>query len=159
MPRKSRVGPGRGTEMNRPPRNPSEPIISPNHWRTIILFGILVGLPVLLGYAAALIVFKMELRTVTSITFLSVAFARLFHVFNLRESGSHVFTNHITQNRYVWGALALCTLLLLAAVYIAPVAGILDVVQLSLRDWVYVLIISLTPLILGQIGLKTGLIH
>jgi Ca2+-transporting ATPase len=48
-----------------------------------------------------------EARAVT-LSFLSLVLAQLWHVFNMRDRGTHLIRNDITRNPYVWGALALC---------------------------------------------------
>ena len=41
------VGPGSGQEMDRPPRDPKEPIMARRHWYALGILGAIVGLPVL----------------------------------------------------------------------------------------------------------------
>ena len=84
-------------------------------------------------------------------SFLTLAFAQLFHVFNMRGRRSELFANAVTRNPYVWGAVALCTALLLLAVYAPPLAGALHVVPPDLRGWALVLLASIAPLLLGTI--------
>ena len=58
-----------------------------------------------------------------TVSFLSLAFGRLWHVFNMRDRNSSLFRNEIVQNPYVWGALLICTGLLLTSVYLPGLAG------------------------------------
>jgi Ca2+-transporting ATPase len=81
---------------------------------------------------------------------LTLACAQLWHVFNMRDRESGLFRNPITRNPYVWGALALCVLLLIAAVYVPLLADVLAVVDPGLDGWALVLGMSLIPLALGQ---------
>ena len=86
--------------------------------------------------------------------FLTLAFAQLWHVFNMREPGVGFLQNDIVRNPYVWGALALCTGLILLAVYLPPLANILSVVHPGPTGWALILSMSFVPLVIGQI-LKT----
>jgi Ca2+-transporting ATPase len=76
-------------------------------------------------------------------------------VFNMRgQTQSHrsnLLHNEVTRNPYVWGALALCIALLMAAVYIPGLAQILDVSDPGLQGWALVIAMSLIPLLGGQI--------
>ena len=83
---------------------------------------------------------------------MTLAFGRLWHVFNMRSRGSNILRNEVTQNPYVWGALVLCTGLLLGAVYIPGLSDALGTTGLSWSTWGLVLVASLIPLIIGQIG-------
>jgi Ca2+-transporting ATPase len=58
--------------------------------------------------------------------------------------------NEVTSNPWVWGALGLCTLLLLAAVYLPGLRQLLETRRLDLAGWGLVLSMSLVPLLLGQ---------
>ncbi|MFZ6030168.1 MAG: cation-translocating P-type ATPase [Chloroflexota bacterium] len=136
--------------MERPPRDPQEPVLRKQHWLKIGAFSLAITLVVLSAYGLASRWLGMdEARTVT-ISFLTLAFAQLWHVFNMRERGSSFLHNDVFQNRYVWGAIVLCVFLLLGAVYLPPVATVLDVVNPGAAGWALILGMSLIPWALGQ---------
>ncbi|MBD3345250.1 MAG: HAD-IC family P-type ATPase [Chitinivibrionales bacterium] len=153
------VGPGSGNEMQHPPRAPSEPIVTRRNWRTIGIFGIIIAIPILGTFAYALRWAGMDHQKAATITFLSIAFARLWHALNLREHGSSFLKNRITRNLVVWMAIGLCIALLLIAVYVPPVARVLDVVQLSASEWGLVGLTSIIPLLLGQLAVRLGIVN
>ena len=62
-----------------------------------------------------------------TVSFLTLAFAQLWHVFNMRDKNSGFFNNAIVRNPFVWGALVLCSLLLAATVYVPLLAEVLNV--------------------------------
>jgi Ca2+-transporting ATPase len=145
------VGKGSATVMKRPPRDPSEPILTRRNWIVIGLYGLLIGVSVLAGFTLALTRFGWSVERAVTCTFLSIAFARLWHVFNMREHASGFFRNEVTRNPFVWGALLLCIVLLLAAVYISPIATVLKVVDPGVEGWALILAVSLVPVVVGQI--------
>jgi Ca2+-transporting ATPase len=112
------VSEGDPTIMRQPPRDSSQPLLTRRHWLTIGGYSLVITLSVLAALALAITWFKMGERQAVTISFLTLAFAQLWHVFNMRESGSGFFRNEITQNPFIWGALALCVGLLLLAVYL-----------------------------------------
>jgi Ca2+-transporting ATPase len=89
-------------------------------------------------------------RSVT-VSFLTLAFARLWHVFNMRDPASPPLDNDVVTNIYVWSALALCTALLLAAVYTPGVSAVLRLTAPGLTGWVLIAAISALPFATGQI--------
>ena len=62
--------------------------------------------------------------------------------------------NDVVRNIYVWGALLLCGALLAAAVYVPPLARVLDVEMPDARSWALILTFSLVPWAIGQIQLQ-----
>ena len=153
------VGPGGGNEMRRPPRAPDEGVMTPAQWRSSLVFGLIIAVPVLGTFAYCLLWADKDPVTTATLIFLSVAFARLWHVFNIRGNRSGLFFNRVTRNPFVWWALALCVLLLLGAVYIPPVAQVLEVVRLTGAEWGLVILTGFIPLILGQAALALGLVE
>lgn len=146
------LGMGEGDErvMSLPPRDPKEPLITRRKWLGIAGYGSLITASVL----GALIISKYVLglgdRESVSVSFLTLAFAQIFHVFNMRDAGSPLLRNEITRNLYVWGALALCAALILAAVFVPPAANVLGVADPGPQGWKLIAAASLTPLALGQ---------
>ena len=95
---------------------------------------------------------RMNPGQAVTVSFLTLAFAQLWHVFNMRDRGSRLLRNDITQNPYIWGALGLCTGLLLAAVYLPGLSDVLKLVNPGIQGWILVLVMSLVPLVVGQIA-------
>ncbi len=89
---------------------------------------------------------------VVTISFLTLAFGRLWHVFNMRDDGSRFFKNEINTNKYVWGALGLCTVLLLTATYLPGLSTVLRTMNIGMKGWAIVLVMSLLPVTVVQIG-------
>ena len=86
-----------------------------------------------------------------TVTFLTVAFAQLWHVFNMRHPTSGLFRNEITRNPWIWAALALCTGILVTAAYVPSLSEMLHLVAPDIEMCGIVLAMSLAPLILGLI--------
>ena len=86
-----------------------------------------------------------------TISFLTLAFAQLWHVFNMRGRGSRTFRNAVIRNPYVWIAVALCTAILLLAVYVPPLASALHVVPPDRAGWTLVVAASMAPLLVGML--------
>jgi Ca2+-transporting ATPase len=144
------MGQGDVAIMDRPPRDPKESILERRHWVLISTYGFLITIAVLGVLVIALQGLGFAREKAMTVSFLTLAFAQLWHVFNMRERGSKFAINEITRNRYVWGALLLCIGLILVAVYIPGLAVVLKVVDPGVNGWLLIIAASLFPLIVGQ---------
>jgi Ca2+-transporting ATPase len=144
------VGRGDPSKMKRPPRDPKEAIMTRAHWLAVGGYGLLIALPVLGSFGLALTWMGMETRAAVTVSFLTLAFARLWHVFNMRDPGLNPVRNEVTRNPFVWGALGLCTGLLLAAAYVPGLSLVLEMVPPDTQGWFLILGASLIPLLVGQ---------
>ncbi|MFW6110751.1 MAG: cation-translocating P-type ATPase [Thermoproteota archaeon] len=149
------LGACRGSEkiMELPPREPEEPILSRTHWSEISLYGILISAITVGAFAlgGGMNIGSMSSTKLVTVSFLTLAFAQLWHVFNMRELTSSIFKNEITENRYIWGALLLSCLILLAAVYLPGLSAILSTENPGGKGWILILGMSVIPLLLGQV--------
>jgi Ca2+-transporting ATPase len=154
------VGPGNPRVMTLPPRPAIEPILTARHWLAVGGYGVLIAAAVLGAFAVALHGLAMAREAAVTVSFLTLALAQLWHVFNMRSPGSRLFDNGIVRNRYVWGALGLCTALLIMAVCLHGLSQVLRLVPLDTTGWALVLVASSVPLLIGQ-GVKAirGLGH
>jgi Ca2+-transporting ATPase len=144
------VGEGDPSIMERPPRDPQEPIMTRRHWFAIAVYGLAITVSVLGSLALALAWLGMAEDRAVTVSFLTLACAQLWHVFNMRDRGTGFVGNAITRNPYIWGALAVCVLLLLGAVYVPVLAKVLAIVDPGLEGWGLVLGMSLIPWAVGQ---------
>jgi P-type Ca2+ transporter type 2C len=145
------VGEGNPALMERPPRDPEEPILTGWHWFTIGFYGVLIAAVVLASFLLNLRWWEIDPKLAVTISFLTLAFSRLWHVFNMRDVDSRLIVNEITRNPYVWGALALCSGLLLLAVYVPWLATVLSMANPGLQGWPVIIGVSLVPLVIIQI--------
>jgi len=75
---------------------------------------------------------------------------RISHPSNLRRAGSSFLHNDIVKNPFVAGAIVLCVVLLLAAVYLPGISDLLKTEDPTGRGWLVVLFLSLVPFAFGQ---------
>jgi Ca2+-transporting ATPase len=143
------VGEGNRSAMNEAPRDPAEPVLTRRHWWLVGGYGGVITLGTLGAFALAFVWLEMPERQAVTVSFLTLAFSQLGHVFNMRGPGSRSFRNEVTDNPFVWSALALCTGLLLAVVYLPELADILKLAPPGAGGWGLVLCLGALPLILG----------
>jgi len=147
------LGEGDASVMNQPPRDPKKPIVEKRHWLEITVFGGLITLSTLGAYWASLDYFHMPTGDATTIAFLTLALAQLWHVFNMRDLTEPKIANSVTKNPFIWAALALCVGLLASAFYTPILANIMMLSALNSFQLLLAVCASLLPLFLGQIWL------
>ena len=142
---------GSPSAMSVDPRPANEPIVTRRHWASVVGYALVIT-------AATLGAMAISLRAgataseATSVSFLTLAFAQLWHVFNMRGANSSLRKSDVTSNPWVWGALGLCVALLALAA-VGPLADVLRVVPLDGAAWVTIATMSVVPLFVGQIAL------
>jgi Ca2+-transporting ATPase len=145
------LGVGEGDErvMERSPRDPDESILMRQHWRSIVMWGAIITVPTLSVYTLAQFVYGFTDAEAVSMAFLVLASGQLFHVFNMRDPGARPWNNEITRNKWVWGAVALCILLLIVPFYIPVVREVLSLAPLGWEHLWLVAAGGLFPAVMG----------
>jgi len=144
------VGEGEKGVMQQQPRDPDQPILGQKRWTGIGAYGLLITLSVLGALYIALEYLALPDQEAVTISFLTLALAQLWHVFNMAGAEANIFNNTITRNPYVWGALVLCIGLLLLAIYVPAIAQVLQVSIPDMYGWTTIIGMSFIPLVLGQ---------
>ncbi len=145
------VGKGEASVMFDPPRSSSEPVVPGRLWLIIVGYGVLIAGTVLCAFRISLVEMSLPPERAVTITFLILAFARTWHVFNMRNFGSRILVNDVTRNPFVWGAVVLSVALLLLAAYFQPLAKVLGMVTPTAGEWAFILGMSLIPLGIVQV--------
>jgi Ca2+-transporting ATPase len=144
------VGEGDPAIMRRLPRDPREQVLERRHWSLVAAHGALITLAVLGALALAHGVLGADEPEAVTISFLTLAFAQLWHVFDMRGPRSGWLRNEITRNRWIWGALLLCSALILCAVLVPPLAVLLEIRRPTPRGWLLIAAASLAPTVVAQ---------
>lgn len=144
------VGESEEGVMQRPPRPANEPVLAGRHWRTVALFGFIITVAVLGSLALALLWLHLPQPQAITVSFLTLALAQLWHVFNLRDPAANWWRNDIVQSKYIWGAVALCVALLAVALYVPAIAHLLHLEHIGPKAVGLAFGMSLLPLLAGQ---------
>lgn len=147
------LGSGEGEKqiMREPPRKRREPILTNQLWFGIAGYGALISMTVMATLFVGMKVLNLPVAEAVTLSFLTLAFAQLWHVFNMRGDRSSIIDNTIINNRFVWGAIVLSAGLILAAVYIPSLANVLSIHPPAFNGWAVVLIFSLVPIVAGEL--------
>ncbi|TPQ35606.1 ATPase [Bradyrhizobium guangdongense] len=135
--------------LGRPPRDPKEPILGRWQWSAIVFYGAAMTLGTF-GALATSYWLGLDPQSTVTVTFLTLAFAQLWHTFNTRDPHSSLFVNEVTRNGWLWSALLLCAVLLAVPPYLPPAAHLLHLARPTADMWLVVVVFSLTPVIVTQ---------
>jgi Ca2+-transporting ATPase len=130
------------------PRKPGQAILSPKDWILVIVYAASITVSVLGTSWWDNEYLHWDPKICNNIAFLSLAFAQLWHVFNLPSSKLSFWNNEVTRNAFVWWALLLCTVLMLLFYAFEPTRAIIGLQILPLRVWLVIIGSSLVPVVI-----------
>ncbi len=99
------VGPGSADVMKRPPRRAEESVLTRHHWRSIAGWSVVIGAHVLGALSIALYYLGFEEQRAVTVSFLTLALAKLWFVLNLRDRGTRSGSNDVSQQQVDVGSL------------------------------------------------------
>lgn len=135
--------------MNRPPRNPREPLLPLRFIGLIVWQGCLLSGVTLLAYSIGLKWHGSEgegLRRATTMAFMTLALAQVLHVFNARSQSRSAFTDRLFTNGWLWAAVGTCFGLQAVAVCVPLLRKVLHTVPPTSPEWGVIVACSLAPL-------------
>ncbi|MBT8103486.1 MAG: cation-transporting P-type ATPase [Gammaproteobacteria bacterium] len=150
------VGEGSQLLMTKPPRPATERVLTRKHWILIGLHGVIMAAAVLAAMATSFYYLGFNQQQAVTVAFGTLALAQMWHVFNMRDDIKRVIDNEITRNRWIWAALAICLVLVLAAVYLPPLRDVLKLTAPGVWGWAVILPASLVPLLAAPIVSKVA---
>jgi Ca2+-transporting ATPase len=137
--------------MRRPPRPSEESILDRRQWIVVGVWSVIISVCVLGALIMAVAWLGFPTRQAVTVSFLTLAFAKLWFVLNLRDADSAWWRNDIVNNRWIWTALAACVLLLVAAVYVPVLSGVLETAAPGWTGWLTIIGVSALPMLIGQL--------
>jgi Ca2+-transporting ATPase len=142
------VEPAEAGVMRQPPRDPDAALLSGAALRAIAGYATLIAGATLAAYGLGLA--GAGPHTARTMAFMTLALAQIFHLGNARGKGPVLKPAQAFRNRWAVGAVVLSALLQVAVVAADPLARVLGVVPLALREWVLVGLLGLIPAVVGQ---------
>lgn len=141
------VDPQESDVMRRPPRHPGEGLFDPQSVRTLIVFGLLIGLITLTAFSIGA---AESLEKGRTMAFATLSLCQLVHVFNFRSMRHSVVGRAFFASRPLLGAVFVSAALQLAVLLIPAAAAVFHAVPLDGEGWFYVAALSICPLFLGE---------
>lgn len=146
------VEPTERDAMRRPPRPPREPVITLERGVRIVTHGALLAAVSIVGFALAYRWDESQEERARTTTFCILAFSQLLFALGCRSQKNTLPQLGLFTNRAIWGAIGISTLLQLLAVATPLSRRIFGTVPLELGDWRNIVLLSLVPVTLVEIG-------
>lgn len=137
--------------MKKKPINSKKSIFSDGLWEKIFVEGIMIGMLTLFAFSLGNNLFGLEVGR--TMAFVTLSMLELIHSFNVRSEES-IFKIGIFKNIYLVGAFILGTILQISVVAIPQIAKIFDVIPLNKTQWIYTILISISPIFIMEIQKK-----
>ncbi len=114
----------------------------------VIFYGSLIAI---ISFAAYLIGARSSFESGMTMAFLVLCLSQIVHALNQHSSTLSVFSSLHPKNKYLYLAMFISLAILLFVVLVPPVANFFSLVSLSFNEWVVVILLSLTPLVVVEI--------
>lgn len=137
--------------MNRKPQDSKKGIFADGLWGKIFVEGTMLGMLTLFAFSLGNNRYGLEVGR--TMAFVCLGLLELVHSFNIKSEES-IFKSGIFENIYLVGALILGTILQVGVVCIPTIATIFKLVPLNTIQWVYVVLISISPIVIMEIQKK-----
>ena len=157
------IDPGEPGVMKNKPRNPKDSLFK-GSVATLAVNGILIGILTLIGFAYGVMKYgahgvtlsnvgsnPQALMHAQTIAFVVLSGTQLIHSLNMRSKDKSIFKIGLFSNMYLIYAMLVGILLQITVIYIPPLAALFNIIPLNLMDWIVVIALSITPLIVNEI--------
>jgi len=143
------VDPAEKDIMSRKPRKKSDPLLS----KYVLKRMVIIGFIMMLG---TLFLFRLfdpanNLIKAQTVAFTALVMFQLFNVLNCRSENSSIFKVGVLGNKKLVLAIVSSIVLQLVVIYVPFFAGVFKTVPLSGIDWLYIILISSSVLVYGEI--------
>ncbi len=128
--------------MDKPPRPPSERILTKKRWTRVVVQGLVIGLVPVAGLLYGL---PRGLDFGRTVAFASLSIAEILRAFTARSEEVSLWRLPLSANPYIVPATIVSLLLVFVPIYLEPIATAFRAVPLNLNDWSIVLGLALVP--------------
>ncbi|MDY6901913.1 MAG: cation-transporting P-type ATPase [Cyanobacteriota bacterium] len=145
--------------LNRPPRNPDEPIIKRCDFERIAVESGVISASALSAYSYGLLKYGAKPQAST-ILFMSLTLAQVLHTFSCRSETHSIFEREkLPDNPYVDGAVVGSAALQLLPVFVPGLGNLLQLAPLDPFDWLVIASSAGLPLVINETtkGVTSGL--
>jgi Ca2+-transporting ATPase len=145
------VEPAEPGGMQRPPRPPSEGVITRSMALMMTFQGVIIGLLTLGAFALEYYVVGGTVERARVMAFSTTIFAQNVHAFNVRSNRYSVFQLGLFSNRWLVAAFGAVILTELAVIYVPFFQPIFKTMPLTVQDWAIVIGLGIVPLVIVEI--------
>lgn len=145
------IDPGDPDVMNENPRSPKEGLFAKGGSILLILNGVLIGLLTLAAFYIGTKIYPNSLMHAQTMAFVVLSVSQLFYSLNMRHREKSIFQLGLFTNKYLIGSILLGIILQNIVITVPFLASVFKVYPLTLKDWIFVLLLSIVPLLVNEI--------
>jgi Ca2+-transporting ATPase len=161
------IDPGDPNVMDEKPRSPKESLFARGGGISVLLNGLLIGLLTLIAFVIGARVYtgttglfpifpenisEEALRHAQTMAFVVLSVSQLVHSLNMRHTHKSIFQVGLFRNKYLIGAILLGIFLQEIVITVPFLAHAFEVYDLNGKDWGFVALLSIVPLIVNEIA-------
>ncbi|CAM4156151.1 HAD-IC family P-type ATPase [Gillisia hiemivivida] len=150
------MGKGEKVIMEQPPRDPQEQIITPLLWRSIVVYGLCITFVVTSVTLYTHFILKLPSNVVNNISFYTLVWVQLLHVFNIPSRIRSFLNNEVVHNKWVWAAIVLSLLLIVIAYMIPVIRNALSLLPLTIEQYLIVFFAGISAVVIIQVLKRIG---
>lgn len=136
--------------LERPPRDPEEPIVKTSDFQRIALESAVISASTLTAYGYGLVRYGISPRASTT-SFMTLTIAQVLHTLSCRSEDIGLFdSKKLPRNPYLEAAVAGSLAIQLVPIAFPPLRGLLKIVPLDLFDWLVIAGCAVVPLIVNE---------
>lgn len=144
------VDPKDESVMGEKPRSPKESIFAGSLWN-LLFNGALIGVITLIAFFIGMKRYSNSLMHAQTMAFMVMSISELIHSLNMRSTKKSIFSLGLFSNKLLIISIILGILLQNIILYVPILANIFNVYRLNSYDWLWVIILSLMPLLFNEI--------
>jgi len=145
------MDPGDPDVLDEKPRGPKESLFAGGGTAGVIGNGLLIGLLTLFAYRFGTYIYPGSLVHARTLAFAVLSLTQLFHAFNLRHQKRSIFGIGPFSNLFLLFAVLFGIALQVSVISVGPFAAVFKVFVLSRRDWLFVVVLGLLPILFNEI--------
>jgi len=154
------LGMGKGSKgiMRMKPRESDEPILTRNHWKATVVYGLSITMAVIGVVIYADSYLDLSDILVNNMAFYTLVMAQLFNVFNLPPAKESFFINEVTMNPWIWLSLVVSIGITSLGYFIPFLRETLSLTSLNFDQLIIILVFAFASLVISQVFKRIGLV-
>ena len=144
------VDPKDESVMDQKPRSPKETIFT-GALRSFLFNGTLIAILTLIAFRVGMYLYPDSLAHAQTMAFMVISFSQLVHSLNMRNTSKSIFKVGFFTNKLLLLSILAGIVLQSIILFVPALRDIFKVYLLNTTDWLWIVILSLMPLVLNEI--------
>ena len=137
--------------MNKKPKNPKKGIFSDGLWYKIFFEGCMIGILTLFAFFIG--IKNYDLTVARTMAFITLGLTELVHSLNIRSNDS-IFNNNFFNNKFLLVSFIFGAIIQISVTLIPSIAKMFEVTSLNISQWIYTILISISPIFIMELKKK-----